>query len=109
MTARFPTFAAHDPTRMGAAWRGDEAEATDEVTSPCPVITGVDALKIAHTTHASHDAAIDVCRCGRTRWSRSPILCGPRPRMPVHYFGPGPTTLCTVYGPGPGAPVGVLK
>src|SRR4051812_6469082 len=24
-------------------------------------------------------------------------------------LGPGPTTLGTVYGPGPGAPVGVLK
>ena len=31
------------------------------------------------------------------------------PRMPVHCFGPGPTVLAAVYGPGPGAPVGVLK
>ena len=33
----------------------------------------------------------------------------PLPRMPVHCFGPGPTVLAAVYGPGPGAPVGVLK
>ena len=31
------------------------------------------------------------------------------PRLPVHCFGPGPTVLAAVYGPGPGAPVGVLK
>ena len=33
----------------------------------------------------------------------------PRPRVPVPYFGPGPTALGTVCGPGPGAPVGVLE
>ena len=31
------------------------------------------------------------------------------PRVPVHCFGPGPTALGTVCGPGPGAPVGVLR
>ena len=32
-----------------------------------------------------------------------------RPRVPVPCFGPGPTALGTVCGPGPGAPVGVLE
>src|SRR3954468_9059393 len=74
---------------------------------------GLSPAHATHVTHASHaspprrrdkraplgeGATGAELRCSATQATRARAL-----------FGPGPTTLGTVYGPGPGAPVGVLK
>ena len=50
-----------------------------------------------HSTRAIGEGAVDT----------ESDTAYPRPRVPC--FGPGPTALGTVSGPGPGAPVGVLE
>ena len=52
-----------------------------------------------HSTRAVREGAVDTE--SDSAW--------PTPRVPVPYFGPGPTALGTVCGPGLGAPVAVLE
>src|SRR4051812_32604859 len=48
-TARFPASTVRHPKRMEAAWQACRTEATDEATSPRPVIVGSGRLE----NHAS--------------------------------------------------------
>src|SRR4051812_10259428 len=146
---------------MEDAWRASTAEATDEATSPHPVIVGAGAPKAAPRPRSFTKPRLHVSRPlesggGRFTFPNKGIVpdvthaCGPQaprtppmsrtpptPRPPRRrdkraplgegatgtelrssatqatraraLLGPGPTTLGTVYGPDPGAPVGVLK
>ena len=44
-TAQFPASTVRDPKRMGAAWQACKTKATDEATSPHPVIVGSGRLE----------------------------------------------------------------
>src|SRR3954466_9389070 len=81
------------------------------VTWRMPV--GFSPAHATHVTHASHASP------PRRRDKRAPLGEGAtstelrssatQATRAHALLGPGPTTLGTVYGPGPGAPVGVLK
>src|SRR4051812_11450312 len=122
---------------MEGAWRARRAEATDEATSLSPpphskVGAGVSLPQIKEivpdVTHACGPQAPRTPPTSRTprmprpprrRDKRAPLGEGAtstelrssatQATRARALLGPGPTTLGTVYGPDPGAPVGVLK